>query len=329
MAQVYNKIYTPEKWEKVNPENKHIIDDFILEYKARKKSEGTIKQYYNDARIVAIYCLEHLDNKSFLELTRRDFRNFMIHAQDEWHLSAARCNRELSMIHMMLAYCEDDTDEYEDYDRNASEKIKGIPKEEIRDIIFVPDEDIEALYNKLMKEERYKEATLLGILYDSGCRKHEILQVERASITDEGNATNIVRGKRGKKFRVLYFQRTKDAFKKYEETRTDDSPMLFINGIGETATSGNVYDWVKRWVKDLKEVTGNDYDGLTVHRFRHCFVNNLKNGTHYLCTTMGLGALPIEKIQLLCHHGSADMTLSYAEKNDDKEIEDLFGIKLG
>ena len=43
MAQVYNKIYTPEKWEKVNPENKHIIDDFILEYKARKKSEGTIK----------------------------------------------------------------------------------------------------------------------------------------------------------------------------------------------------------------------------------------------------------------------------------------------
>ena len=103
---------------------------------------------------MAIYCLEHLDNKSFLELTRRDFRNFMLHAQDEWHLSAARCNRELSMIHMMLAYCEDDNEEYEDYDRNASEKIKGIPKEEIRDI---PNE---VLYNLYERSEISKSIVL-------------------------------------------------------------------------------------------------------------------------------------------------------------------------
>ena len=34
---VYNRIYTPEKWERVNPENKSILQDFLAEYKQQKK----------------------------------------------------------------------------------------------------------------------------------------------------------------------------------------------------------------------------------------------------------------------------------------------------
>ena len=39
--QPYNKIYTLERWEAVNRENKDLIDDFITECKAQRKSEGT------------------------------------------------------------------------------------------------------------------------------------------------------------------------------------------------------------------------------------------------------------------------------------------------
>lgn len=327
MGQVYNKSFDKEKWERVNKENKDIINDFILEYKSRKKSEGTIKQYFNDARIVAIYCLEHLDNRSFLQLTKRDFRNFMLHAQEEWNLSAARCNRLLSCIHMILEFCEDDDEIYEDYTRNASEKIKGIPKESVREITFISDEVIEKLYNRFMDEERWAEATLLGILYDSGCRKNEILQVERKSITKEGNATNVVVGKRSKKFRCLYFRRTKEAFEKYETTRTDDCPLLFVNSNGQPANSGTLYNWVRTWRDDLKELTGEDYE-CNVHTFRHCYVQNFLDGSHYLCKEMNLGAVPLEKVKTLCHHESSDTTLGYAQNNEDKDIEELFGIKI-
>nr|DAD56022.1 MAG TPA: hypothetical protein [Bacteriophage sp.] len=41
--QPYNKIYTPEKWEQVNKENKELITDFITECKAKRRSEGTQK----------------------------------------------------------------------------------------------------------------------------------------------------------------------------------------------------------------------------------------------------------------------------------------------
>ena len=141
---------------------------------------------------------------------------------------------------MILDMAENDDDIYEDYTRNASEKIKGVPKNAVREIVFVPDEDITLLYNRLMEQERYKEATLLGLLYDSGCRKNEIAQVTRSSITEDGNSSNIVKGKRGKQFRCLYFSRTKEAFKKYNATRTDDLDALFINAEGKPATVGNI-----------------------------------------------------------------------------------------
>ena len=53
-GKVYNRTYTPEKWELVNKKNKDIIEDFLTEYKQQKKSENTIKQYFNDLRLIAI-----------------------------------------------------------------------------------------------------------------------------------------------------------------------------------------------------------------------------------------------------------------------------------
>ena len=45
---MYNKIFDEEKWKQVNQENKTIMEDFLLEYKARKMKESTLKQYKND-----------------------------------------------------------------------------------------------------------------------------------------------------------------------------------------------------------------------------------------------------------------------------------------
>ena len=74
--QVYNKTFSPEKWDNVNQENKDLIDDFITECKAKRRSEGTQKQYFADLRRVAIWVLENCNNESFLKLTKRDYRKF-------------------------------------------------------------------------------------------------------------------------------------------------------------------------------------------------------------------------------------------------------------
>ena len=329
MAQVYNKIFDSEKWDKVNKENKAIIYDYIMELKAQKKSEGTRKQYFNDLRIVAIYVLDECNNRAFTELSRKDFRRFVLWLTDELGVSNARANRLMSAVRTLLTYLEDD-DDY-DYEQNQASKVKGLPKEEVREIVFISDEVITKLYEKFIKEERYKEATLLALLYESGCRKNEILQVRRDSITEDGNATNIVVGKRSKKFPCLYFTHTKKAFKLYNEQRGEDNcELLFITGHGETAQNASVgalYSWVTNWRKDLYELTGEEYN-INVHTFRHCMIENAVNGTWWVCNEMGTGAIPIEKVKTLAHHSDVSTTDHYRSNNEDREIEDLFGIKL-
>ena len=54
-GRIYNKIYTPELWEQVNPANKAILEDFMAEYRQRKKAKSTIDAYFQDARIILIY----------------------------------------------------------------------------------------------------------------------------------------------------------------------------------------------------------------------------------------------------------------------------------
>lgn len=324
--QPYNKIYTEEKWAKVNQENKDILEDYLTELRAQKKRESTIYQYKNDLRIVCIYVLENCGNKVFTDLGRKDFRKLVLWLTETCNMSNARANRLMSAVRTLLSYLEDD-DDYEEYEINAAAKVKGLPKEAVREVVFLTDEIILKLWQKLMDEKRYKEATLLGLLYDSGSRKNEIAQVRRDSIKQDGNATNIVVGKRGKKFPVLYFRLTKEAFKEYDKTRTDDNPALFINEIGNAATGGNIYEWVVKWKKDLKEITGEDFD-LNVHSFRHCFIENFLKGEHYLCRELKLGKVPLEKVKSLAHHEDPSTTLGYAQNDENKDIEELLGIKL-
>ena len=323
--QPYNRIYSEEKWAKVNQTNKDIMEDYLMELKAQKKKETTIYQYKNDLRIVCIYVLDNCENKAFTDLGRKDFRKLVLWLTETCGVSNARANRLMSAVRTLLSYLEDDDET--DYEINAAAKVKGLPKEAVREVVFISDDVILQLWDKLMKEHRYKEATLLGILYDSGSRKNEIIQVRRDAIKQDANATNIVIGKRGKKFPVLYFRLTKEAFVKYDETRKDDNPMLFVNELGNAATGGNVYEWVTGWRKDLKDLTGDDYE-INVHTFRHCYIENFLKGEHYLCRELNLGKVPLEKVKSLAHHESSDTTLGYAQNDENRDIEELLGIKL-
>ena len=325
-TQPYNKLYNEETYGKVLQENKAICDDFLKECKARKLASSTQQQYANDCRWICCFIFKHLNNQSLLKLTKRSFRDFMIICSEEYELSSARCNRLLSCIHQLLNFCEEDDELYEDYTRNASEKVKGLPKNPERDIVFLSDDIIEKLWKKLKKEKRYEEATLCAILYDSGSRRNEIAQIKRDSIREDANATNVVVGKRAKKFKVIYFSRTKESYKLYESARTDDSDLLFPNDKGEAAYM-HIYNLVVSWRKDLLEITGKEYN-VNPHSFRHSFVQNLLDGSHYLCREKDLGSIPLEKIKSLCHHESSDTTLKYAMDNTNKDIEDLFGINL-
>ena len=79
-------------------------------------------------------------------------------------MSGARRNRILSVIHMLTEFLENDEDEYEEYERSASAKIKGVEKGKVRTILFIENDIIQKLYDKFMKESESEDDWITPIM---------------------------------------------------------------------------------------------------------------------------------------------------------------------
>jgi integrase len=330
-GRIYNKIYTPELWGQVNPENKSILDDFMAEYRQRKKAKTTIDAYYQDARIIFIYVLTHLNNKSILELKKKDFRGMSIWLSEDCDMSANRVNRLKSTINSILTFCEED-EEYS-YENNLAKKVAGLPKERVRDndndFFFTFDEFIK-VRDILVERGRLQDAVLWSLGFDSAARKNELYQVKKHGLLD-GNKTNVVIGKRGKKFPLVYLNDTKELIKQYLEWRGDDDiDSLWIKGTGENKTPINkdaLYDRVRSISNVLSEVRGEECN-IFCHTMRHSRLECLSQGTdkRLLDENGNPKKFTLDKVKLLAHHESVQTTESYLKNHDEEQINEMFGI---
>lgn len=323
---VYNRVYNEEDWKLVNKENKNIMEDFLEEYRQQKKKKSTIDQYRNDIRIVLIYILKEVNNKNLLELSKKDFRRFNLWCQDK-NMSSSRVNRLMSAIRSMLTFCEDD-DDY-DYEQNVARKVKGLAKESVREIQFLTDEQISILREELRRREDYAKMLLLDLAYDSAGRRNELYQVKKEGLLDRNN-TNIVIGKRGKKFPLLYFSRTKESLKLYLDKRGDDDfDTLWVFGKTnrKEVSYQTLYEWFVYMANLLKELTGEDIP-FNAHSLRHSALENLSNGTHYVLKELGVDKLDLEQLKVYAHHSDVSVTSSYLKDNSNNLLENTFGIKI-
>lgn len=323
---VYNRVYNAEDWKLVNKENKNIMEDFLEEYRQQKKKQSTLDQYKNDIRIVLIYILKELNNKCLLELTKKDFRRFNLWLQDKG-MSSARVNRIMSAVRSMLTFCEDD-DDY-DYEQNVARKVKGLAKEPVRDIQFLTDEQITMLREELKNRKEYIKMLLLDLAYDSAGRRNELYQVKKDGLLEKNN-TNIVIGKRGKKFPLIYFSRTKESLKLYlDERGEDDIESLWVAGKKEKREVGyqTLYEWFVYMANLLHDLTGENIP-FNAHSLRHSSLENLSNGTHYLLKELGVEKLELEQLKVYAHHSDISTTSSYLKDNSNDLLENTFGIKI-
>lgn len=331
-GRVYNNFFTEELWEQVNKENKRILDDFLAEYKQRKKSKGTINGYFHDLRIVFIYILKELENRSVLSLNKKDFRGLSIYLSEDCNMSNARVNRIKSAINSLLTFCEED-DDY-DYQVNYAKKVAGLPKQRVKDDeddFFFTYEEFIKVRDILVEQGKLQYAVLWSLGFDSAGRKNELFQVEKHGLL-EGNMTNVVVGKRGKKFPLIYLDDTKELIRKYLEERGEDNiDSLWYVGSGEDKrplSDPNVlYDRICNISKILSEVRGEECQ-IFPHAMRHSRVESLLQGTDDRCKNPdGTNRkYSLAEVKVLCHHESIETTSSYAKNHDQDTINDMFGF---
>ncbi len=327
----YNIFYNKEIYDQVNPDNKALLEDYLLELKQNKKSLGTQAQYKNDARAAFCYIFTHLDNKSILDLNKRDFRKYSLYLTEECHLSSARNNRIMSALRSMLTFAENE-DDY-DYDNNVAKKVKGLSKDPVREIFFLTNDQVMKIKDELIKRNEFQKATLLMLAYDSAGRKNELAQVNKLSFMDESKSnTNKVIGKRHKIFSLVYFSGTKECAKLWLQQRGEDNiDSLWVMGHGENkrpADGENIYEWFMHMRDLLAELEGKEMD-FNVHSLRHSCLQNLSDCSHYVCQELGMtDGFPIAKLKLIANHENIDTTQHYLRDTSVDELAEMFHIKI-
>jgi len=251
-------------------------------------------------------------------------------------MSSARANRMMSCLRSILNFCEGD-DEYE-YEQNFAAKVKGVPNVAVREIYFLTDDEVAQMVNALIEQEEYQKATLVSLLYDSAGRKNEVAQVEKYSFLDpDKNCTNIVTGKRGKKFPLLYFSRTKMCAKLWLDQRgSDDLGSLWVlrkkndPDYKKEISPDTIYSWIVGMHDLYKQLFPEGKStSVSPHSYRHSALESFNTGEHYVCKELGMeGGFPLEKLKLIANHESIETTASYLKDKSAAELENMFGITL-
>ena len=128
-----NDITSPELLAQVNSKNKDLLCDFLDYLRSVQRSDTTIAGYENDIQIAWVWCLQHNDNKFFVEWTKRNiiaYQNWMLNENQN---SPARVRRMKASLSSLSNYiCNVLDDEFPNF-RNIINKVESPVNRPVRE----------------------------------------------------------------------------------------------------------------------------------------------------------------------------------------------------
>lgn len=232
----YNYITTPELIDAINPENKRLVNDYLIYLRSMNRSETTIAAYKSDLDIFFVWVLQNANNKFFVDLTKRDlvsYQNWLINNNEN---SPARVRRLKAVISSLSNYIENILDdEYPNY-RSIVKKIENPVNTPVRAKTIIEESDCKLLLDKLVARKDYQKACMFALAMASGRRKSELVRFKVSYFDD----SNIVYGSlyrtpekvkskgRGKQGKLLHFYVLVKQFKPYFELWMQERERISI-----------------------------------------------------------------------------------------------------
>jgi integrase/recombinase XerD len=153
-----------------------------------------------------------------------------------------------------------------------------------------------------------RDRTILELLYATGLRVSELIQLKKSDINLEGGFL-IASGKRSKERVVPIGEFSREAIKKYIEKEKPKGIFLFPNKRGEKLTRQAVWKLIGKYGKKM------DKTHISPHTIRHTFATHLLEG----------GA-DLRSVQILLGHEDISTTQIYThvDKKRLKEVHKKF-----
>lgn len=262
-------------------------DELVSAFLSAKRIEGcsekTLKYYQT-----TIEAMCSTVGKSLRRITTEDLRSYLTEYQKRKNLSRVTVDNVRRILSSLFAWLED-----EDYILKSP--VRRIHKVKTASNIkeTYTDESLELMRDGCTE---LRDLAMIDMLASTGMRVGEMVLLNRDDI-NFADRECVVFGK-GDKERVVYFDaRTKIHLQNYLESRTDNSPALFVSlkAPHERLKIGGV----EVRLRELGQKLG--IQKVHPHKFRRTLA------------TMAIDkGMPIEQLQRLLGHSKIDTTLQYA-----------------
>lgn len=331
---------------------KEFVTNYLLE--VRCKSRNTVISYKAAINLylsfLECYFKKSLSDVKSSDFNAQNFRLFMNWLTTERNNSATTVNLRLTHVRQFCKYLQKcGLVSFSDY--AETKELSMLPDARKKDFIFLSIEEMKKILEvpDISKKSGLRDKFYIALLYDSGCRDQEILdlQIKNFIIRNDGKAELQVIGK-GNKYRVTPIsEEVTVLFKKYcKEYHADSSEQTYLfytlrKGIISKMSDDNVARFLNKYEKILKEEYP-DLPHLHAHLFRRSRAMHLYGaGVPLPLISEWLGHSQIETTQIYAR-ASLDMKREAAETlkkqsgsifsdekfkyDDDDIIKRLYGL---
>ena len=278
--------------------------DLYFQYLRVEKgvSNETIRNYEYDLRIF----FETLNKKTTSDLKSGDIQEF-IRIQTQNMLSIPTILRRISSTKNLYLFLE--KERLISFQIDSLEKPKGAKKLPV----CISIEEVEALLEQpdLTKPEGQRDRAMLEVMYSSGLRISELLNLRMNQINFDRGMVKIV-GKGNKERIVPIGDYAFEYLNKYindgrRKNPKRNSVFLFLNRYGEPVS--RVYFFLQ--VKKYAQQAGIKVE-ISPHTLRHCFATHmLENGAELRAVQEMLGHVNIATTQIYTNISSKRILSAY------------------
>lgn len=324
---VYNAIFSDVKeWENVNRSNVKLVREFLNFCASSNRSPNTIYQYKEQLKIFFIWNSKENLNKIFYDIRRRDFVNFFGYGRSEMGWSSSRLASFRSVLSSLSNYVEVYMDDERPDFHNQIKALEPVHVTPVREKTVLNDQQIDQALKSLVEAGDIQEACWLSLLFSSGMRKAEALQMKVSFFKPENIVFDIMyktpkirtkgRGKEGKQVPRYVFAYTFQPYldlwleKRAELGITNED--LFVKKKGGEYIPATISTF-NSWAQKIGTILNVDF---YAHGVRHAWTTRLKKDGY-----------PDNIVQKLQNWANVDMVALYNDTGDEEELENFFKNK--
>lgn len=313
-----NSITSPDLLEQVNAKNKQLLIDFLDYLRAVQRSDTTIHGYENDIQIAWVWCLQHNDNKFFIDWTKRNilaYQNWLLNSNENSPARIRRLKAALSSLSNYISSVLDD--EFPNF-KNIISKVENPVNQPVREKTVWDDNELEELLNTLVKRQKYEKACYLALGMYSGRRKSELCRFTIDDFAEENlvcdgalwkSSPIKTKGRGGGKYIPCYTLAKK--FKPYLDMWLEERARRGIESKWLFPDKENPEEHVKTttvnsWANTFSRIAG-----------KSAYIHSLR---HYFTTSLVRSGIPDNVITQIVGWESADMCKLYTDIDADEQI---------